>query len=48
MKCGGVLLVEDVEKYPADVSSEEKLSYDRKCKAKCVKCGNEYENLIYD
>jgi hypothetical protein len=47
-KCGGVLLVKDIEHYPSGLKNEEKLSYDRTCNAKCAECGKEYENMKYD
>ncbi|MEK4343176.1 hypothetical protein [Brevibacillus sp. FSL L8-0710] len=47
-KCGGFLLVKDVEEYPSNLDGSEKLYYERKCSATCSVCGHEYENLAFD
>lgn len=47
-KCGGLLLVEDVEEFPPNLNGTERLCYDRKCSATCSKCGQKYENLYFD
>lgn len=46
--CGGVLLVEEIEKYPDNLDSKSKLDYERKCTGKCPDCGTVYDQLKYD
>lgn len=46
--CGGVLLVNEIEKYPDALDSKGKIEYERKCSAKCADCGNVYDELKYD
>lgn len=47
-KCGGDLFVIAVEDYPADLSAQEKLSYNRVCDVQCAKCGKIYYSQSYD
>ncbi|MNI21156.1 hypothetical protein D3C85_1627360 [compost metagenome] len=47
-KCGGVLLVKEVEKYPANLNGEEKINNERKCDAVCPDCGEETKGLKFD
>ncbi|MCP3776578.1 hypothetical protein NLX71_25365 [Paenibacillus sp. MZ04-78.2] len=46
--CGGALLVKEVEPYPLNLSSLEKLEYERKCKVECPDCNNVLEGQKYD
>lgn len=47
-KCGGVLLVIAVEELPENLSSKQKLNYNRVCGVECQKCGKVYYSQPYD
>ncbi|WP_430789120.1 hypothetical protein VBD025_02830 [Virgibacillus flavescens] len=47
-KCGGLLVVTKVEEYPEDLSSKEKLHYNRVCDVECMWCGNTLYSQSYD
>jgi uncharacterized protein with PIN domain len=47
-KCGGILLVVDVERPPEHLPKHEKLIYNRLCNVKCHDCGELYYSQPYD
>lgn len=46
--CGGVMLVKEIEPYPINLSSSEKLEYERKCTVECPDCQTILEGQKYD
>jgi hypothetical protein len=46
--CGGVLLVKEVEQYPDNLSTKEKLEYQRTCIVECSVCSKVVVNQKYD
>lgn len=47
-ECGGILAPIAVEEYPSDLTSKERLNYQRVCDVECQKCGNIYYSQLYD
>lgn len=47
-KCGGVLDIIKIEKYPKTLPTNKQLLYDRLCDVECIKCGKVYYSQPYD
>lgn len=47
-KCGGLLLVKEIEQYPNNLNGEDKLDFERSCIATCSDCGEKYKDLMFD
>ena len=47
-KCGGMLFVIKVEEVPKNLSSKQKMNYNRVCDVECAKCGKVYYSQPYD
>ncbi|GIP38443.1 hypothetical protein J31TS4_17230 [Paenibacillus sp. J31TS4] len=45
--CGGIMIVKEIEPYPP-LTSQEKLSYDRKCTVECSTCKKIITGQKYD
>jgi hypothetical protein len=46
--CGGMFAVIRIEEYPDNLSSIEKLHYNRVCDVKCLSCGESRYSQPYD
>lgn len=45
-KCGGILSVIRIEKYPDNIN--DKINYERLCDVECLSCGQVYYSQPYD